>query len=110
MDQNENFQQQPYPQYQGREPLPNATTILILGILSIVVCQLLGIVALIMGNNSIDLYKRNPGSYSAESYNNVKAGRICGIIGICLLAFVIIFWIVGASIFIPFWRRGRLDY
>ncbi|MBD0377704.1 MAG: hypothetical protein ICV51_19005, partial [Flavisolibacter sp.] len=51
MDQNENFQQQPYPQYQGQEPLPNATIILILGILSIVVCQLLGIVALIMGNN-----------------------------------------------------------
>ncbi len=110
MDQNENFQQQPYPQYQGQEPLPNATIILILGILSIVVCQLLGIVALIMGNNSIDLYRRNPGRYSVESYNNVNAGRICGIIGICLMALIIFIWIVGASIFFPFWRRGHFDY
>ena len=109
MDANQDYQQQPYSNYQGQEPLPNATAILVLGILSIVLCQPLGIVALIMANNSIDLYRRHPGRYSEGSYNNVKAGRICGIIGICLMALGILLWITGVSLF-TFFNRGNYDY
>jgi len=98
MDQNQNYQnQQNY--LQGKEPLPNAVLILVLGILSIILCQPLGIAALIMGNNSIAQYNANPGRYTEGSLNNVKAGRICGIIGIALMVLWIILMIAGVSIF-----------
>jgi flagellar basal body-associated protein FliL len=96
----QNYQnQQPPGNYQRQEPLPNATVILILGILSIILCQPLGIAALIMGNNSLALYNRNPEQYTEGSYSTVKAGRICGIIGICLIAVWIILMIAGVSLF-----------
>jgi hypothetical protein len=101
MDQNQNYQN---PNYQDQnfprqEPLPNAVLILVLGILSIVLCQPLGIAALIMGNNSIAQYQANPGRYTEGSLSNVKAGRICGIIGIALMALWIILMIAGVSVF-----------
>ena len=98
-----NYQNQP-TQGQRQEPLPNATTILVLGILSIVLCQPLGIAALIMGNNSLNVYNQNPERYSEGSLSSVKAGRICGIIGICLMAIGIILLIAGVS-FLPFMDR-----
>jgi M penetrans paralogue family 26 len=80
-------------------PLPNATLVLVLGILSIVVCFITGIVALVMAKKEMALYDANPGLYSQASYNNVKTGRICAIIGIVLqgiglliyIAFIIFF-------------------
>jgi hypothetical protein len=93
-----NYQNQP-THHPGQEPLPNATTILVLGILSILVCQPLGIAALIMGNNSLRAYNDNPGRYAESSLSTVKAGRICGIIGICLIALVIVMMIAGVSFF-----------
>lgn len=110
MDQNQNFQnqQQNYFQGQGQEPLPNAVLILVLGILSIVLCQPLGIAALIMGNNSIDKYNANPGRYTEGSLSNVKAGRICGIIGIALMVLWIILMIAGVSLF-SFMRPGDFN-
>jgi hypothetical protein len=94
-----NYQNQPPQGYQRQEPLPNATAILVLGILSILVCQLLGIAALIMANNSLALYRQNPERYSESSYNNVKAGKICGIIGIVLIAVFICLAIAGVGVF-----------
>lgn len=84
---------------QGQESLPNATAILVIGILSIFFCQLLGLVALIMGNNSLALYSQNPSKYTEASYNNVKAGKICGIIGLCLIGLWILLMFAGISIF-----------
>lgn len=98
MDQNQNFQNQ-QPSYNRQESLPNATLILILGIVSIVVCQPVGIAALIMGNNSIAQYHANPGRYSESSLSTVKAGKICGIIGIALMVLWIILLIAGVSVF-----------
>ncbi|MDB5252248.1 MAG: hypothetical protein JWP27_1417 [Flaviaesturariibacter sp.] len=106
MDQNYQNQQSPGG-YAPQEPLPNATLILVLGILSILVCQPLGIAALIMGNNSLDAYRRSPERYTENSLGNVKAGRICGIIGICLLALVIILMIAGVSVASWFGMRDR---
>ena len=74
--------------------LPNATATLVLGILSIVVCFICGIIALVISNKDVSMYKANPGLYSAASYNNIKAGRICAIIGIALQVIGLIFYIL----------------
>ena len=70
--------QSPYPEQS------QATTILVLGILSIVCCGLLGIAAWVMGNNelkAIDEGRRPP-----ENRGTANAGRICGIVGVVLSA------------------------
>lgn len=77
----------------GAAPLPNATAVLVLGILSIVICFICGIIALVMANKDMALYRSNPGLYSEASYNNIKAGRICAIIGIALQAIGLIIYI-----------------
>lgn len=66
--------------------LPNATAVLVLGILSLVVCQPLGIIGWILANQDMKLYNDNPGIYSESSLSTLKAGRICSIIGTCLTA------------------------
>jgi len=47
------------------------------------------------------MYKANPELYSEASYNNIKAGRICAIIGLALqlvgLLFYIIVFVVAVS-------------
>ena len=88
--------QSPYPEQS------QATTILVLGILSIVCCGLLGIAAWIMGNNelkAIDEGRRPP-----ENRGNANAGRICGIVGVALSAIGIIFGIlaIAGSMTLPF--------
>lgn len=69
--------------------LPNATAVLILGIISIPTCccggligLICGVIALVLSNKDMALYTAAPGSYTTSSYNNLKAGRICAIIGI----------------------------
>jgi hypothetical protein len=49
---------------QVQPPLPNATAVLVLGILSIVVCFITGIIALVLANKDMALYNANPGAYS----------------------------------------------
>jgi hypothetical protein len=84
----------------GNQQLPNATAVLVLGILSIVVCFICGIIALVMANKDMQLYKNNPDTYSAASYNNIKAGRICAIIGIALQVVGLICYIAFIAFFI----------
>lgn len=79
--------------------LPNSTAVLVLGILSIVLCfcygiigLILGIIALSLAGKDMRLYNANPQAYTQSSYNNLKAGRVCAIIGTVLssLYFIII--------------------
>lgn len=84
--------------------LPNATLILIFGILSIVTCccygilgLIFGIVALVLANKAKQVYMAEPEIYSG--YNNVKTGRILAIIGIILSAIVLITNIVFIAIY-----------
>ena len=77
--------------------LPNSTGVLVLGILSIVLCfcyglvgMILGIIALILASKGSALYNANPNAYSLASYNNLKAGKICGIIGLILSSLYLI--------------------
>ena len=92
------YQQQPDPQRnlfnQGNQSLPNATAVLVLGILSIVLCFICGIVALVMSQNDKRLYEQNPGVYSTSSYDLLKAGRICSIISLCLWGLGILFYVL----------------
>jgi hypothetical protein len=68
---------------------PQGTTVLVLGILSIVLCQILGPIAWVMGNNAIAEIDANPAAYSNRG--SVQAGRICGIVGTVLLALVVLY-------------------
>ena len=90
---------------QSQQPLPNATAVLVLGILSLVLCfcygifgLVCGIIAMVLAKKDMALYNANPGFYTASSFSNVKAGRICGIIGVCTSA-VYILVIIGYLIF-----------
>jgi hypothetical protein len=78
--------------------------ILVFGILSLVVCQLFGPFAWIMGNN--DLAAIRAGRMDPEGEGMTQAGKICGIIGtvflvisilIVCLYFVFFMVIIGAA-------------
>lgn len=60
-----------------------ATTVLVLGILGLVICGLLGIVAWVMGKN--DLKEMDAGGMDPSGRGMTNAGRICGIIATVLL-------------------------
>ncbi|MBM6403156.1 DUF4190 domain-containing protein [Phycicoccus sp. CSK15P-2] len=70
---------------------PKGITILVLGILSVVCCSPLGIVALVMGNNALKEIDANPSAYSNRQI--VQIGRILGIIGIVFLVLGIIWFL-----------------
>ena len=77
--------------------------ILVFGILSLIVCMPLGIVAWVMANG--DLKKMDAGTMDPEGRGNTQAGKICGIISVCLslISFVIgflfmVLFAVGAII------------
>lgn len=82
------------------QKLPNATLILVFGILSIVTCCCygvlglpLGIIALVLANKATTVYAANPEIYTG--FQNVKTGKILAIIGIVLNAIYLIYiiWI-----------------
>lgn len=84
--------------------LPNATAVLILGILSILGCCCYGIVGLICGiigmvlaKKDMALYQQNPGAYN--NYSNLNTGRILCIIGLILSAIYLIASIVMISMY-----------
>ena len=70
---------------------PKGITVLVLGILSIVCCSPLGIVALVMGNNALKEIDAQPGRYGNRQI--VQIGRILGIIGIVFLVLTIIWFL-----------------
>jgi len=81
-----------------KQKLPNATAVLILGILSILTCccwgiigLILGIVALILAKKDSKLFFENPDAYSG--YSNLNTGKILAIIGIILSSIYLIFTI-----------------
>lgn len=69
-----------------------ATTILVLGILSIVVCGLLGPVAWVMGKNELEAI--DAGRRAPEGRQNANIGKILGMIASALMVIGIIAVIV----------------
>lgn len=89
--------------------VPNSAAVLVLGIISIALCWCYGVIgiatgviALVLGNKGKKTYEENPENYIESSYKNLKAGRICAIIGLSLSALYLIYIIfilatVGAT-------------
>lgn len=92
---------------QPKQAIPNSTTILVLGICSIATCWCtgliglgLGITTLVMSKKARLMHEAYPDSFTENSVNNMKAGKICAIIGVCLSSlalayFAIYFLILG---------------
>ncbi len=97
-------EQQEQPQVQQPQvppQLPNATAVLVLGILSIVfgcifVGLVMGIVGLILSKKGKELHEQNPTGYSG--WGSLNAGRIMSIIGIVLGGLYILYYIVVVAI------------
>ena len=92
--------------YGIQQSLPNATIVLILGILSIVTCccygvigLILSIVALILSKKDRALYAANMSFYTESSFKNLNAGRVCAIVGLILSILLILFMGVMVAIF-----------
>jgi hypothetical protein len=87
---------------QNQRPLPNATTVLVLGILSVVlgcggIGLILGIIGLLISREGKQAYEQNPSEWIG--YGNLNAGRIMSIIGICLGGLSILYFILWFVIF-----------
>lgn len=89
----------------GNQNVPNSIGALVLGILSIVffwcygiISIILGIIALVLASQGERLYSANPQLYTLASYKNLKAGKICAIIGLSLAAL----WIIAIILIFVF--------
>ncbi len=88
-----------------RRQLPNATTALILGILSIVITLccffmwgnfigiVLGVSALIISQRDVRMYRESPEVFT--DYGNLKTGRITAVIGIILSVIITLYFIIS---------------
>ena len=85
-----------------QKDLPNSGGILAMGIISIVLAGLIGlilsIITLSLATNARNLYNNNPGVYTAASMSRVNAGRVCAIVGLCLLGLVLLIVIAAAAL------------
>ncbi|GAB2522197.1 DUF4190 domain-containing protein [Nocardia heshunensis] len=87
-----------YPQYYGapQPDHPQAVVVLILGIASLVFCQLLGPVAWIMGSRARKDIQASGGAIGGSGM--VTAGWICGIVSSALMILVIVGFVLLAVI------------
>jgi uncharacterized membrane protein YjgN (DUF898 family) len=83
------------PPYQAPNH-PQATTVLVLGILGLVLCQILAPFAWVMGNRVVQEIDAAGGAMGGRDLANI--GRILGIIGTVLIALTLLF-IIGLFIF-----------
>ena len=81
----------PYGGFASGAEHPQGTLILVLGIVGLVLCQLAGPVAWIMGRNA--LREMDASGQQFTNRGQVKAGMICGIIATVLTALVIVLYI-----------------
>ena len=84
----------------NQQPLPGASTVLTMGIISIVgaifccgpFAIIFSIIGLVRAKRAEQLYLENPESYS--DYSNIKTGRILSYIGLALSLIMLIFFII----------------
>jgi hypothetical protein len=76
------------PNYGGDHP--QGTTILVLGILSLVVCSPLGIAAWVMGKKAL----AEATAMGASNASTIKVGYILGIIATCLMILGVVIAVV----------------
>jgi hypothetical protein len=83
---------QTYGTYGAAYLLPSrAGTVLTLGILSLVVCTILGPIAWSMGNE--EMRRIENGETDPSQRGSASAGRICGIIGTAMLIFTVVIFL-----------------
>ena len=75
------------------------TLVLVLGILSLIICQPLGIAAWLMGN--ADLKQIADGTMNPEGKSLTQIGKILGIIAVVLMAIGLVIGILCMLIAIP---------
>ena len=95
------MEQSEFNNFETQQKLPNATAVLVLGIVSIITCccygfgVVLAIIALVLASKDLKMYRANPSLYT--NYSNLNTGRILAIIGLVLsviyIAYVI--WIIS---------------
>jgi hypothetical protein len=78
--------------YQRYRKPHRGSVILVLGILGLVVCQLLGIAAWVMGNN--DIQEMDQGLMDSSGRDLTNAGRICGMVATALLTIPMLFFLL----------------
>ena len=82
--------------------LPNATTVLVMGICAIVfswclgIGCILGIIGIVLSSKGRKMYKENPALY--EGWGSLNAGYIMSIIGTCLGGLYVIYIIIWVAI------------
>lgn len=97
-----------FTNFEAPQKLPNATAVLVLGILSILTCccygvlgLILGIVALVLAKKDTKLYNENPSNYT--NFSNIKTGKILAIIGIILS---VLYLILNVYLFATYGAEG----
>lgn len=78
--------------------LPNSTTVLILGIISLLGCCCYGLPGLITGVIALNLAKKDTALYNQDpeaydGFSNIKTGKVLAIIGLVISALTLIFYI-----------------
>ena len=92
---------------ENKQILPNSTAVLVLGIISIVgvLCSqgilgiVLGIIGLVLSGTPMRMYRENSEAYTEASIKNLKAGRICSIIGVSLGGAILLLVILVITLF-----------
>jgi hypothetical protein len=84
-----------------KQPLPNSTAVLVLGICSIVfgcffLGLILGIIGLSLANGGRRLYRENPELY--DGYGALNAGWVMSIIGTILGSIYTVYWIIAVML------------
>ena len=90
--------------FEAKQKLPNATAVMVLGVLSIITCCCYGVLGILLGGvgmylakKDTTLYNTNPSVYT--NFNNIKTGKILCIIGIVLSVLYLIYMIWMISYF-----------
>lgn len=99
----------------NQQTLPNASTVLAMGIISIVstltCCGPLGIVfsliALEKAKKARRLYEQHPEQYT--DYNNVKTGRVLAYVGLTLAVIFLLFLILYFGIIVALFSSVEWD-
>ncbi|CAN5467907.1 hypothetical protein BH10BAC1_BH10BAC1_00960 [soil metagenome] len=93
---------QPAAQFAPKQELPGATTVLVLGIISLITIGLIGLIlaliAVTKAKECKSAYDINPDAYTLSSYKNMRAGRVCGIISMSILAAIILIVILVVAV------------
>lgn len=95
---------QPYNQapFGMQTDAPGATTSQICGIIGIilffnVIGIILNIIAIVNGAKAMAEFNNYPGRYTESSFRKAKAGRTCGIVGLCFFGGLILIIIVAVA-------------